>query len=176
MDVKAVWSTTWLARGYQDGLFTLSLRVTLTLCCCSVPVSAACVWHRQLSAHVTAGTPRGRVANGSLYDITYADHGFSSRTRLCQNCHFITRIALGAHIYLIRIDPIIWSILRVDLVIWSMFDYSPLANMGFWPYYVIYVVLGMIIFFDDHSLISPPCGRRGRLVHVLKFVRFRFCF
>jgi len=161
-DVKAAWPTTWLARGYQDGLFMLSLTVTLTLCCCSVPVSAACVWRRQLSAHVIAGTPRVRVANGPLYDVTYADYGFHSRTRLCQNCHFTTRIAFGAHIYLIRI-------------IWSMSDLPPLANMGFWPHYVICVVLGKIIFYDQ-SLNSPFCGRRGRLVHVLKIVCFCFAF
>ena len=170
-DVKAARSITWLARGYQDGSFTLSLTVTLTLCCCSVPVSVACVWRRPHTADVAPL----RITPTEITLSCHADHGFHSRTRLCQNCHFTTGIAFGAHIYLIRIDPIIWSILRVDLVIWSMFDCSPLANMGFRPYYVIYVVLGMI-FFDDHSLTSPPCGRRGRLVHVLKFVRFRFCF
>ena len=157
-DVWAARPTTWLARGYQDGLFTLSLTVTLTLCCCSVPVSVACVWRRPHTADVAPL----RITPTEITLSCHADHGFHSRTRLCQNCHFTTRIAFGAHIYLIRI-------------IWSMSDLPPLANMGFWPHYVICVVLGKIIFYDQ-SLNSPFCGRRGRLVHVLKIVCFCFAF
>jgi len=51
------------SRGWRAAIrmvcFTLLLTVTLTLCCCSVPVSAACVWRRPLSAYVMAGTPAG---------------------------------------------------------------------------------------------------------------------
>jgi len=53
--------------------FMLSLTVTLTLWCCSVPVSVACVWCRPLAAHVKAGTPRGRVANATP-DHSQKDH------------------------------------------------------------------------------------------------------
>jgi len=73
------------SRGWRVAIrmvcFTLSLTVTLTLWCCSVPVSAACVWRRPLSALVKAGTPRGRVANAT------SDHSTISPTPMMDSIH-----------------------------------------------------------------------------------------
>jgi len=143
-DVKAARPITWLALGYQARLFTLSLTVTLTLCCCSVPVSAACAWRRQLSAHVTAGTPRGRVANGSLYDVTYGDHGFHSWTRLCQNCHHQNRV-WGLHLLDSR-----WSYHMINVWLISPSEHGFLTSLR-----DLRRVGDNYFFDDDHSLNSP---------------------
>jgi len=75
-------------RGWRTAFVMVQviLLLTLTLWCCSVPVSAACVRRRPLTAHVKAGTPRGRAANATP-DHSSKDYSILSSTPIMDSTH-----------------------------------------------------------------------------------------
>jgi len=151
-DVHGRQSRPGQCRGWRAAIMmvksALSLTITLTLWCCSVPVSVACVWRRPHTADVVQGSPRGRAANadpGSLHFVVYADHGFPFTDKTLPKLSSRRQDRVGAPIELTCISFIncLLCLSSPPCETWVFDLITWFASCWGWLY-------------DDQSLNSPP--------------------